>query len=269
MPDLAVLILGILAVILAFGAYSALFQRVTVFEYQRGVRFRNGKLVGLVDPGRHRLYRPTTTISIVDMRETVLAVAGQEVVTADGISVKLSLSARYRIIDPIRVITAIDDARSALYAVLQVALREVVSPLPIDDVLQTRDSIGSQVLERSVEQATALGMELTSVDIKDLMFPGPLKKVFAQVIEARQQGLASLEKARGETAAMRSLANAARMVDDNPSLLQLRILQQFESSSGNTVVLGLPAGSGPLPIRERVVEEIESGPTEPSPDTDE
>jgi regulator of protease activity HflC (stomatin/prohibitin superfamily) len=111
-------------------------------------------------------------------------------------------------------------------------------------------------------------MELMSVDVKDLMFPGPLKKVFAQVIEARQQGLASLEKARGETAAMRSLANAARMVDDNPSLLQLRILQQLESTSGNTVVLGLPAGSGPLPIRERVVGEIDSAPTEPSADAE-
>jgi regulator of protease activity HflC (stomatin/prohibitin superfamily) len=268
MPDLAVLIVGVLAVILAFGVYSSLFQRLTVFEYQRGVRFRNGKLVGLVEPGRHRIYRPTTTISVVDMRETVLAVAGQEVVTADGISVKLSLSARYRVADPIRVITQIDDARSALYASLQVALREVVAPLPIDDVLQTRESLGPQILERSADDATAVGMELMSVDVKDLMFPGPLKKVFAQVIEARQQGLASLEKARGETAAMRSLANAARMVDDNPSLLQLRILQQLESTSGNTVVLGLPAGSGPLPIRERVVGEIDSAPTEPSADAE-
>ena len=82
------------------------------------------------------------------------------------------------------------------------------------------------------------------------MFPGEMKKAFAQVVKAQKEGQAVLEKARGETAALRSLANAARMIDDNPNLLQLRALQAFADSGGNTLVLGLPNGSIPLVKRD-------------------
>jgi regulator of protease activity HflC (stomatin/prohibitin superfamily) len=78
------------------------------------------------------------------------------------------------------------------------------------------------------------------------MFPGEMKKAFAQVVKAQKDGQAALEKARGETAALRSLANAARMMDDNPNLLQLRALQALADSGGNTLVLGMPNGSIPL-----------------------
>ena len=176
------------------------------------------------------------------------AIAGQELITSDGISVKLSLAVQQRLADPVVAIHEVQDYQGALYSLVQVALRETVSAMPIDDLLQHRETIGSEVLRRSVEPARAIGIELVAVDVKDLMFPGPLKKLFAQVIEARQQGLASLERARGETAALRSLANAARLVDGSPSLLQLRLLQQIEATSGNTVVLGMPSSSALLPL---------------------
>jgi len=80
------------------------------------------------------------------------------------------------------------------------------------------------------------------------MFPGDLKRVFAQVVQARKEGQAALEKARGETAALRNLANAARLVDGNPALLQLRLLQQLGSATGNTIVLALGATPGALPV---------------------
>ncbi len=78
------------------------------------------------------------------------------------------------------------------------------------------------------------------------MLPGEMKKVFTQVVKAQKEGQAALERARGETAALRSLANAARMMDDNPNLLQLRALQGLEVSSGNTLMLGLPNGAVPV-----------------------
>jgi regulator of protease activity HflC (stomatin/prohibitin superfamily) len=154
-----------------------------------------------------------------------------------------------RVVDPVAAIHEVDSYHLATYTFVQVALRETVAGLPIDDLLGNREAIGPEVLRRSAEPARAIGVELVGIDVKDLMFPGPLKRLFAQVIEARQQGLASLEKARGETAALRSLANAARLVDANPSLLQLRLLQQLESTSGNTIVLGMPSSATPLPLR--------------------
>src|SRR4051812_50217013 len=80
------------------------------------------------------------------------------------------------------------------------------------------------------------------VDVRDIMVPTELKRAFAGIVAARREGEAALERARGETAALRSLANAGRLVEDNPGLLQLRILQQLGASSGNTIMLGMPGG---------------------------
>lgn len=98
-------------------------------------------------------------------------------------------------------------------------------------------------------RAEELGLDLRSVDLRDLTFPGDLKRTFAQVVAARHEGLAALERARGETAALRNLANAARMMEGNPALLHLRLIQQLGSAGGNTIVLGLPASTTPLPVR--------------------
>jgi regulator of protease activity HflC (stomatin/prohibitin superfamily) len=92
-------------------------------------------------------------------------------------------------------------------------------------------------MARTVDKAAELGIELSLVGIKDIMFPGDLKAIFAQVVNARKEGLATLERARGETAALRHLANAAKLLESNPALMQLRLLQALGEQPGNTVVL--------------------------------
>jgi hypothetical protein len=99
------------------------------------------------------------------------------------------------------------------------------------------------------------------------MFPGELKKIFAQAVKAQKEGLAQLERARGETAALRSLANAARMIEQNPALLQLRLLQAVGENSGNTFVLGVPGQTMPLPVRSTTGDKSESGGLPPNIDT--
>lgn len=248
MPELLIAAIAV-SLGLAVALIASRWRAVTILEYQQAIKFTNGRFVEVLGGGRHRIWHPRTSLQIVDMREAQLAIPGQELVTRDGVSVKLSLAVRYRIADPRKALTEVESYLGATYVVLQVALREVIGGLTIDDVLSTRDALGSQVGDRSRGEIAEMGVDLLSVKVKDLMFPGPMKKVFAQVIEARQQGLASLEKARGETAALRSLANAARMVDASPSLLQLRLLQQLASSAGNTLIVGLPQSSTPLPVR--------------------
>jgi len=93
-------------------------------------------------------------------------------------------------------------------------------------------------------------VELLAADIKDVMFPGELKALFAQVVNARKEGEAALERARGETAALRNLANAAGLMEQRPALMQLRVLQTLGQSTGNTVVLGLGGQFGVVPLRE-------------------
>jgi len=249
MPDFVTVVLLILVLAVVFVILSSFYKRITIFEYQVGLRYRNGRFVDQLVAGSHWIFGPSTKVKVIDIRTSAVSVAGQELVTADGISVKISLAVQQRVADPVVASHAVDNYYMAAYTAVQIGLREAVGAMTIDDVLQRREEIGPEVLRRSVESARAVGVEIVSVDLRDLMLPPASKKLFAQVIDARQRGLADLEKARGETAALRSLANAARMVEANPALLQLRLLQQLESTSGNTVLLGMPASSAPLPVR--------------------
>jgi hypothetical protein len=100
------------------------------------------------------------------------------------------------------------------------------------------------VFERTASRLAHIGIELLSVEARDLMVSGEIKRAFAGVVTARKEGEAALERARGETASLRNLANAGRMVEDNPGLLQLRMLQQLGASPGSSVVLTMRDGAG-------------------------
>ena len=139
----------------------------------------------------------------------------------------------------------------ALHLELQIALREIISSTEIDDILAKRQEIGTELFNRTGAKVGALGLRLLSVGLKDIMFPGDLKKMFVQLVQARKEGQAALERARGETAALRSLANAAKMVEDNPMLLQLRLLQALGEGSGNSIVITASPSSAPLPVPSR------------------
>jgi len=245
-----ILVLAAVVVALSIVVVRWLFERVTIYEFQRGLRYQKGKFTGLLEPGQYWLYRRSTTVTKVDSRPRFITVPGQEVLSKDSVSVRISLVAEFEIDDPHKAINSVEDYHDALYLTLQVGLREIVGQAEIDELLETRDEIGRRLLEAAEPAAQEFGLKLRSADIKDIMFPGPLKRVFAGVVEARKEGLASLERARGEQAALRNLANAARMMEGNPMLMHLRLLQEIGGASGNTIVLGLPGVATPLPIRE-------------------
>lgn len=230
-----------LALVVAALVVRARYRRITIFEYQRGLRYRKGRFVALLGPGQHWLYKPNTHAAVLDVRPRFVSVSGQEVLTTDGVTVKVSLAARYEISDPARAVNAVEDYHEGLYLVLQMGLREIISTTTADDLLEKRDQIGPRLLELAAPRVQELGLKLLLVDVKDLMFPGELKKLFSNVVRARKEGQAALERARGEAAALRSLANAARMVAEHPGLLQLRALQSLADGAGNTIVFGLPA----------------------------
>jgi len=236
---------GIVALIFAFVVALILvknIRRFTVFEYERGLLYRNGKFVRVLEPGRHWLFAFSDSAFKADMRARPLTLAGQEILTSDNVSIKISLVVNYKIEDVRRAIHTVANYQEALYLALQVQLRELVSAAPVDELLAKRQTWGEQLVRDCQDKANALGLTLLAVGIKDIMFPGELKNIFAQVVNARNAGLAALERARGESAALRNLANAAQMLENNPALLQLRLLQTLSASSGNTIVLKLPDG---------------------------
>lgn len=236
MPLLVISLLIVVAV-------AGLFWRpasTTVFEFERGLRYRRGRFVGVLEPGVYWVTRRSGRISKVDVRANYLIVPGQELLSQDGVGVKVSLAANIQIVDPNVAVNTVQDYRAAVYVILQLACRDLVSAMKVEDLLTGRPQLGTSLMERSVAPIAEMGVKLVSVEIRDLMLPGDLKRIFAQEVQARKEGLAALERARGETAALRSLTNAARLVQDNPALLQLRLLQTLGASSGNTVVVGSP-----------------------------
>src|SRR5206468_8977456 len=104
------------------------------------------------------------------------------------------------------------------------------------------------LLARVQPGAAKIGISVNAVEVKDVVFPADLKRAFADVLKAKQEGQAALERARGESASLRNLANAARVLEGNPALMNLRLLQSLASAqnAGNTLVLGMPAGFVPL-----------------------
>ena len=241
--------LGLLVVVLGALVYSRLFAAVTVYEYERGLRFHRGRFDRVLGPGLYRYMPRYTRIQRVDVRPTQVAVPGQEVLSADGVAVKASVAATYRIAAPERAVLETGDFHAAIYAELQLALRGAIGALPVEELLARRADISSGLKTATVEPLRLIGIELQEAALRDITFPGELKKIFTQVVKARQEGLAALEKARGETAALRNLANAAQMVQRSPALMQLRLLQVLGQQGGNTVVLGLPNATA-IPLRD-------------------
>lgn len=238
MDPLILLGLALLLVLLLVGVLRFV-RRITVFEFQHAVRFVRGTFAGLLSPGSYWIITPVTSIRYLEARPHVITIPGQEVLSADAVSLKVSLLLTVQISDPKATVLQSADYQQSLYASAQTALRTAIGETPIEAILQSRGELSTRLQTDVGPAASAIGVDLQSISIKDIMFPGSLKEAFSQTARAKQEGQAALERARGETAALRHLANAARMLENNPNLFQLRLLQTA-SAAGKVVLTVTP-----------------------------
>jgi len=222
-----------------------------------GLLYHKGRFVELLNPGRHIRWGRFYGQNLIDLRKTVLAIAGQEVLTADNVALKLSLSVSYQVTDPAMAVNETQNWHTVFYNAVQLAARAVVNGVAVEALINQRFEIGAQLLARVQPEAAQVGVTVLAVEVKDVMFPADLKRAFADVLKAKQEGQAALERARGETAALRNLANAARVLEGNPALMNLRLMQSLATSqnAGNTLVVGVPGGFVPLNKIERTAPE--------------
>src|SRR5258706_8074683 len=219
-----------------------------VSEGFAGLLYHKGKFAEVLGPGRHVRWGRHFTLHAQDVRKTSLLVAGQEVLTADNVGLKLSLVVTYQVIDPARAAHEAQNWQVDLYNAAQLGLRAVVSGVAVEALLGQRLDIGAQLLARVQPEAAKIGLNALAVEVKDVMLPAELKRAFADVLKAKQEGQAALERARGESASLRNLANAARVLEGNPALMNLRLMQSLSAAqnAGSTLVLGMPGGFVPL-----------------------
>lgn len=233
------LLLGAALVAIGTGVSRRLIRTTTVFEYQRGLRFDRGRFAGELGPGRYR-HGTSTHITVVDTRSHVVAVSGQEVPSSDGVAVRCSAAVTYHVTDATRAVLGSSQYGTQMYQDVQLALRSVIASHTLEELMSARDSLNAELLEAARAGSEDLGIDYDSVAIRDLAVAGDLKRAFAEVVKARQEGLAALERARGETAALRNLANAAQLIERNPALMQLRFLQAVGQQDGGRLVLNFP-----------------------------
>ncbi|MFC1743627.1 slipin family protein [Candidatus Riflebacteria bacterium] len=241
-------ILGLIFLFFAvYWGFHWLFQKVIIFEYQRGLRYYKGQSKETLLPGLYWAFTPTTKIVAVEMRPRILKVSPQEILSKDNVALKITLVAKIEVEDPHHAINRVENFEEAIYLEFQLALREIVGKTPVDDFLSEKEKISGEIFKMTSTPIEKLGVRLHSVDIKDVILPADFKKILAETVRARKEGLALLERARGEMAALRKLANAAKMLEDNPQLLQLRLVQEMGESKGNSLVINLD-GNKTIPL---------------------
>lgn len=222
-------------------------QYVTVREAEVGLLYENGRYVRALAPGRYRLWNwpwRRQEIARVDTRRTALTLSGQEMLTADAISVRLNVAAEYRVANAALAVHTVADYKAALYTALQIILREEVQARTLEALLADRNALSGALVERGGPEAAALGLELVTAGVKDIILPGDIKRMLSQEVEALRAGRAALVAAREEVAAARARANTAQILASNPVLLRLReieTLAQVAGGPGNTVVVALPS----------------------------
>ncbi|MBN1398722.1 MAG: slipin family protein [Bacteroidetes bacterium] len=255
--NINILVIAIITVFIIVLIIKSLLKRVIIYDWEKGLKYKKGKYIKTLDAGSYWIYKFSTAIQKVDTRPRFVSVPGQEVLSSDSVSLKVSIVTQYKIDNPFNAVTKSANYEESLYTSLQIALREIIGNSPVDELLEKRNEFSKKLFELTNKKLEEFGLKLISADLKDIMFPGELKKMFSQIVKAKKEGLAILERARGESAALRNLANAAKMIEDNPNLMQLRMIQALSESSGSTIVLNTGNVAQMVPLKSKQIEQAE------------
>jgi regulator of protease activity HflC (stomatin/prohibitin superfamily) len=198
--------------------------------FHAAVLYVDGKVNKLLDAGVHAFWQFTRTLAAVpvDLRLQVLDVAGQEILTKDKVSLRVNLTAGFRITDVLVAYSKQAKPLDYLYKELQFGLRAAVGTRTLDELLENKHLIDEVVSEHIVRRVAGFGLEVESVGVKDIILPGEMKVILAKVVEAEKAAQANVIRRREETAATRSLLNTAKVMEDNPTALRLKELETLE-----------------------------------------
>jgi regulator of protease activity HflC (stomatin/prohibitin superfamily) len=222
---------------------KSLLDICTVDRDRVGVLFIDGRYIDTLRPGLYAFWKGAADSRVVelDMRETTIDVSGQEIMTADKVSLRMNALVTYRIVDAREAVSSTDNVRQALYRETQLTLRAIVGVRELDVFLSDKDVVAQEIEQAVRRRAGELGLRVVSVGIRDVILPGDMKDLMNKVTEAKKAAEANLILRREETAAMRSQANTAKLLADNPTLMRLReleVLEKIASTGHLNIVLG-------------------------------
>ena len=203
---------------------------VTVPERSVGLLFVDGAFVRELPPGYHLFWQfdRSVTASVVDLRATVLDVAGQEILTSDRVGLRVNLAATWQVNDPVRVGRDLADAREFVYREMQLALRRAIGARTLDELLGDKAGLDDEILAEARARLEPFGIRVPGAGVRDVILPGDMKELMNRVVAAEKTAQANNIRRREETAATRSLLNTAKLMADNPVLMRLKELEALE-----------------------------------------
>ena len=210
-------------------------------EYERGVVFRLGRLIGIKGPGLFLLIPFIDKAVKIDLRTVTLNVPPQEVITRDNVTVRVNAVAYFRVTDAAKAIVQVENYLVATSQIAQTTLRSVLGQVDLDHLLSERDSINARLQEIIDEQTTPWGIIVSVVEVKDVELPSDMQRAMSRQAEAERERRAKVIAADGEFEASNKLAEAAQVIQSEPGAMQLRYLQTMsEIGSGDASTLILP-----------------------------
>jgi regulator of protease activity HflC (stomatin/prohibitin superfamily) len=237
-------VLGGILIVLAFFALIAVGASVRILrEYERGVIFRLGRLIAQKGPGLILLIPFIDRMVKVDLRTVTLNIPPQEVITRDNVPAGVNAVAYFRVIDPRKAITEVENYLLATSQISQTALRSVLGKAEFDQLLSERERLNEELQTIIDESTEPWGVKVTAVEIKDVEIPEQMQRAIARQAEAERERRAKIINSEGEFQAAQKLTDAADIISTNPASLQLRYLQtllEIGSNQNTTVVFPLP-----------------------------
>lgn len=212
-------------------------------EYERGVVFRLGRLVPIKGPGLVIIWPVIDKLVKVDLRTVTFDVPAQDIITKDNISVKVNAVVYFRVIDPGKAITAVEDFHYATSQISQTTLRSVLGQSSLDELLAKRDELNAELQKIIDEQTEPWGIKVTLVEVKNVDLPQEMMRAIAKQAEAERERRAKVIHAEGEFQAAQKLADAAEIIGTQPGALQLRFLQtltEVAADKNSTTIFPLP-----------------------------
>jgi regulator of protease activity HflC (stomatin/prohibitin superfamily) len=207
-----------------------LYGKVDVSEGEIGLLYFDGKLERTLESGSYYFWNSMRKIScqMVDLRTQQLDIAGQEILTADKVSLRINFVCTYKITDAIKVTGEIKDYKTQIYTLTQLALREYVGRFRFDELLEQKDSIAAFVLKQLQEKQDTLFVAFSDAGLKDIILPGEIRDIMNTVLVAEKNAQANVIARREEVASTRSLLNTAKLMEENGTLYKLKELEYLE-----------------------------------------
>ncbi len=230
--------------ILAFFLIIVLASAIRVLrEYERGVVFRLGRLIGQKGPGLILLIPVIDKMVRVDLRTVTLNIPPQEVITRDNVPASVNAVAYFRVMNPTDAIVQVENFLVATSQIAQTTLRSVLGKAELDELLSERERLNEELQKIIDEQTEPWGIKVTTVEIKDVEIPGQMQRAMARQAEAERERRAKIIAAEGEFQASEKLADAANVISRNPVTIQLRYLQtliEIGSENNTTTLFPIP-----------------------------